>query len=181
MMIDSYRNEQGMFIDNVGPFDYTITRDTELIDVTSLGDTLEIDPEWFHIDEKGHFHAFNVDTQLTPTLKHVTETINDISGFDVVTSEHHCIICNAVVTPNYVFRDSPLRKTVAGPTTTKFTIDRYTHYASLGQQVSFYSGLMFGFARITHVHVNSERMESLRFRVEFTCQFLARRGSSGDL
>jgi hypothetical protein len=170
-----------MFIDNVGPFDYTMIKDTELINVESNGDQLDIDPEWFHVDDKGHFHAFNVDTQLTPTLKHVTETIDEVWGESSVLNEHRCIICNATVVPNFIIRHSPIRKTITGPTTTKFTIDRYTHYASLGQQVSFYSGLMFGFARITHVHVNSERMESLRFRVEFTCQFLARRGSSGDL
>jgi hypothetical protein len=171
----------GIFINNIGPFDYVMQSDTELINVETLGDALEIDPEWFHVDEKGHFHAFNMDNQATPTLKYVTETFDDGWDESSILSEHRCIICDAKVVPNYLVRRKPPSETISGPTTTKFTIDRYTHDAHMGQQVSFYSGLMFGLARVTHVHVNRERMESLRFSVEFTCQFLARRGSSGDL
>jgi hypothetical protein len=172
----------GMFINNVGPFPYTMQKDIEFIDVTSFGDSLEIDPEWFHVDEKGHFHAFNMDTQLTPTLKHVTETIDDEAGYNVVTNEHRCILCNATVVPSYLVRHRPPSESIIGPTTTKFTIDHYTHSTHMGQQVSFYSGLTFGFARVTHVHVENMRMDgTIGANVEFTCDFLARRGSNGNL
>jgi hypothetical protein len=172
----------GMFINNVGPFEYTMQKDTQFIDVTDLGDTLEVDPEWFHIDENGHFHAFNMDTQLTPTLKHVTETVDEYWGGSTVVDEHRCVICNASVTPNYVVRHAPPLKTISGPTTTTFVIDKYAHDAHMGQQVSFYSGLMFGLAHITHVHVTPwSEYNTIKVKVEFTCDFLARRGSNGNL
>lgn len=172
----------GMFINNVGPFDYTMQKDTSYIDVSSIGDSLEVDPEWFHVDDKGHFHAFNMDTQLMPTLKHVTETIDGTWGESIVVSEHRCIICDATVVPNYLVRHRPPVETIPGLTTTKFTIDHYTHDTHMGQQVSFYNGLMFGFARITHVHVDNIRANgAISVNVEFTCDFIARRGSNGNL
>lgn len=172
----------GMFINNIGPFVYTMQQNTNYIEVTSLGDSLEIDPEWFHIDENGHFHAFNMDTQLMPTLKFVTEGFDSEVWGDFAIVEHRCIICNVKVEPNYLVRHRPPVEAIPGLTTTKFTIDQYPHDARMGQQVSFYTGLMFGFARITHVHVNPARENGrITVDVEFTCDFLARRGSSGNL
>lgn len=166
----------GIYLNNLGPYEYTMRQDTDLIDVTTLGDKLDIDPEWFHIDENGHFHAFNMDNQLTPTLKYVTETIETGEWLDSVTAEHRCIICNVKVEPNYIVTAKPPIETVPGMTTTTFDIRTRMFACSVGEQVSFYSGLMFGFARVTHISVRSEHQE-----ITFQCEFLARRGSNGNL
>ena len=73
----------------------------EVLDVTSIPGR-EPDHSWFHIDQSGHYHAFNAAGEL-PTLDaryHTAYDQDDNEDYDVFVG-WVCAICGAMVEPKY--------------------------------------------------------------------------------
>lgn len=169
----------GLFINNHGPYEFTMETNTELIDVTSLGGNYIVDPEWFTIDRKGHFHAYDVKSDSLPTLKAVTEHVPEYDPDGLEPRTHYeCLICNEVIEPNLVISDK--RATIAGPTLNTILVSNYRGSIDVGDRVSFYTVDYFGFARVTNIHC-SATTTGINVEVDMMADFIARKGTPVDL
>lgn len=158
---------ESIFINNNGPYSYEFTEHTELIDSTILKGR-KPDPEWFHIDNAGHFHAFNLsEGNCLPTL----------AESDLGDLEFYCLLCSELVIPNYL--PGGIEKTVfEGPKTAGFTIPKYNRSISHEERVSFYTKDKFGIARVIAFGIE-KNFDGKSVSATFQCEFVVKR--SNDL
>lgn len=152
----------GLFINSHGPYDYEYHDDTPEIDVSSLGNPRP-DPEWFHIDEHGHFHAFNMEANSLPTLHH------DEFGIP------RCTLCNSPVKPHYL-AVRIRTETITGPKSIRLTVPNYNRDIGHDDRVSFFTQAMFGIARVggfSFTHFN----EGVTISLTLACEFIAKRNN----
>lgn len=150
----------GLFINNQGPYTYEYSDDTPEVDISSLGGPRP-DPEWFHIDDHGHFHAFNLADGTLPTL-HRDE-------FGIA----RCILCPNRVDPHYlagIFKT----ETMEGSRSITLTVTAYDRDIGYGERVSFYTQDMFGVARVGGFNFTGT-FDGKSVCLVLQCEFMVRR------
>jgi len=166
-------NPADLYIDNHGPFEYEFVMEQSTL-TEGCAYNYEPDPQWFHIDSKGHFHAFDFNsTDPLPTLEREEISVEyhgeDVSHYGI----YLCKLCRESIEPNYL--DIGLRYDVSqGHTQLGFTIPRYNRSISKEQRVSFYTTHMFGIARVVAFGIE-ESWDGKNVSVTFEAEFAAKR------
>lgn len=160
-----------IFINNNGPYGYEYTISTEIVN-TAVRMGQKPDPEWFHIDNRGHFHAFNLNEgNCLPTLEEVEDVPEGGSW------EHRCLLCEDIVSPHYL-PGGIVKSVFEGPRSAGFTIPRYNRSVSHYERVSFYTKDMFGIARVVAFGIE-KGFDGKSVSATFQCEFVVKR--SNDL
>lgn len=172
-------NEADLFINNIGPHQYQLEVNQELIEVTSM-DSKKPDPHWFTIDNQGHFHTFADDDSL-PTLEMHTEetpswytldrlcTYCDSFHANSPVSYYRCRLCQDVVAPNYVADHSPGSDMIPGLVTIFLTVEHFGQNVEIGETVSWYNKTHFGTGKVMSIHLKTG-VELL-----IACDYMAKR------
>lgn len=117
------------------------------------------DPEWAHIDKRGHFHAFN-DKQDLPTLsKYEREVADSDSPEEPIVAENYyvCVLCGEEIEPHWIpdLRAREVGSRVVLGQRLRFTVDGSTKLGTipLDHPISVRVQLMgqdyFGFGLVT--------------------------------
>lgn len=147
-------------INNGAPVPGKLDIRTEMIEIRSLTAT-KPDPNWTHIDEAGHFHAYGRDGKLPTLIRSLRQVAcggecgdSGCEGYETV--EHECSICNAEVIPECV-ADDPV-KSIPGPTSWEVLVEQYVEVGqSVSVRVTTPNGTYFGVAQSVGFEAESGR------------------------
>lgn len=157
-----------IYINGTGPYACEFTQETQLIQMSSLEDK-KPDPNWFVIDDNGHFHAFDMEHGSLPTLTYTEDFIEGGSW------EYQCALCREIVVPHFI-PGGVVTTTIEGRRSAGFTIPRYNRSIDKHQRVSFYTQDMFGIARVVAFGID-KLWDGQAVSATFECQFVVKRNN----
>lgn len=172
--------EDRIFINNIGPFAYSLKVETQKIEVTPVSETVP-NRRWFQIDKKGHFHSFDMTGKdnILPTLSRRSHeepySCEDCGEMHKdITVTYHCILCREEIEPHYITVLSNYDKYVPGHTDIELSVYTSVKLSNPTDLISFFSTTYFGTARFVSYNSSEGSITTM-----FSCNFLGQRYPNG--